>query len=225
MSNAVWRTGVVFDVSGDGDGGEGERQSLLAESVSTPCSASTRCSSPTGRGRGATTTTTAFRRTASSVPSPISGVTSRYADADSRWPYFDEVSVGVDHQLMRDFAWASPISTARTEADRLAQRQGAAVGVHRVHIGRSRRADGPGARRGCSTSIRRCRQAFQDNVFTNEPMLDTTYDGVELTAAKRFSSAWQVLLGLTFGRNEGGVATGDLNNPNNFVVFPRDRGD
>jgi hypothetical protein len=51
-------------------------------------------------------------------------------------------------------------------------------------------------------------------------MLDTTYDGVELTAAKRFSSAWQVLLGLTFGRNEGGVATGDLNDPNNSVVFP-----
>jgi hypothetical protein len=63
-------------------------------------------------------------------------------------------------------------------------------------------------------------QAFQDNLFDNEELLDTTYDGVEFTAAKRMSNRWQLLAGLTLGRNRGGVATNDLNDPNNALNFP-----
>jgi hypothetical protein len=60
----------------------------------------------------------------------------------------------------------------------------------------------------------------QDNVFDNEPLLDTTYDGVEITAAKRFSNRWQLVAGLTLGKNFGGVALNDLNDPNNELNFP-----
>jgi hypothetical protein len=37
---------------------------------------------------------------------------------------------------------------------------------------------------------------------------------------KRFSGRWQLLAGLTLGKNEGGVLTGDLNDPNNAENFP-----
>jgi hypothetical protein len=64
-------------------------------------------------------------------------------------------------------------------------------------------------------------------VRNNEPYLDTEYKGVEITASKRFTSRWQMVAGLTFGKNEGGInATGgsgqetgnDLNDPNNTTV-------
>jgi outer membrane receptor protein involved in Fe transport len=62
---------------------------------------------------------------------------------------------------------------------------------------------------------------LQDNVFDNQDALDTTYHGVELSASKRLSDRWQLLAGVTFGKNEGGVLTGDLNDPNNELNFPQ----
>ena len=58
-------------------------------------------------------------------------------------------------------------------------------------------------------------------MFDNYDVLDTDYQGVEFTASKRMSDRWQLLAGLTFGRNEGGVLTGDLNDPNNLLNFPQ----
>lgn len=61
-----------------------------------------------------------------------------------------------------------------------------------------------------------------NNIRDNDPYLDTAYKGVELTAAKRFSRNWQMVAGLTIGRNDGGVSNvgGDLNDPN-VTVYPR----
>jgi hypothetical protein len=69
----------------------------------------------------------------------------------------------------------------------------------------------------------------QNIVRNNEPYLDTEYKGAEITASKRFTSRWQMVAGLTFGKNEGGInstnpngsgqETGnDLNDPNNTTV-------
>jgi hypothetical protein len=52
-------------------------------------------------------------------------------------------------------------------------------------------------------------------------VLDTDYDGIEFTLTRRFSGRWQLLFGLTLGKNEGGVLGGDLNDPNNSEVFPK----
>jgi hypothetical protein len=57
----------------------------------------------------------------------------------------------------------------------------------------------------------------QDNVRAAVDLLDTDYDGVELTAAKRFSGRWQMRFGFTAGRNKGGLDQGDFNDPNNLV--------
>jgi hypothetical protein len=57
----------------------------------------------------------------------------------------------------------------------------------------------------------------------NEDYLDTDYKGVEFTASKRFTAKWQMVAGLTLGKNEGGFTNvpnvNDLNDPNN-TMFP-----
>ncbi len=66
----------------------------------------------------------------------------------------------------------------------------------------------------------------QNNVRDNQPYLDTEYQGVEFTANKRFSNNWQMVAGLTIGKNTGGInatggqsGTNDLNDPNN-TTYP-----
>jgi len=61
----------------------------------------------------------------------------------------------------------------------------------------------------------------QNNIRDNDAFLDTNYKGVEFTVNKRFSRKWQMVAGLTLGKNEGGpTAPGsftnstDLNDPN-----------
>lgn len=55
-----------------------------------------------------------------------------------------------------------------------------------------------------------------DNLYTNQPSLDGSYNGVDLTVTKRMSHHWMLLGSLTAGKNEGDIygGTEDLNNPN-----------
>jgi hypothetical protein len=56
-----------------------------------------------------------------------------------------------------------------------------------------------------------------DRVITNIPGLEDTYNGVELTVTKRMADRWQLLGGLTIGRDEGVYDRGlndDFNDPN-----------
>jgi hypothetical protein len=64
----------------------------------------------------------------------------------------------------------------------------------------------------------------QDNIVDNQPYLDTNYNGVDLSLTKRLSRRWQMVTGISFGRNEGGLnatggqsATADLNDPNHTL--------
>jgi hypothetical protein len=66
---------------------------------------------------------------------------------------------------------------------------------------------------------------LQSNVLDNQPYLNTTYNGIELTASKRFSHHWQMVAGFTAGKNTGGLnsangqsSTADLNDPN-LTIF------
>jgi hypothetical protein len=65
---------------------------------------------------------------------------------------------------------------------------------------------------------------LQNNVVDNQPYLDTTYNGLEISANKRMSHRWQMVTGISVGRNTGGLntstgqsATTDLNDPNNTL--------
>ncbi len=64
-------------------------------------------------------------------------------------------------------------------------------------------------------------------MLDNDPYLDTTYNGVDITATKRMSHNWQMVAGFSAGKNTGGLNTAgtgsgqsgttDLNDPNNIA--------
>ena len=69
---------------------------------------------------------------------------------------------------------------------------------------------------------------LQQTVLDNQPYLDTKYNGVDITLNKRLTQRWQMIAGVTIGKNTGGVnssggsgqsTSADLNDPNN-TKFP-----
>jgi carboxypeptidase family protein len=140
------------------------------------------------------------------------GASTRYPDANGTdWGYSDEITAGIEHQLMRDVR-VSLMYYHRTNRKN--------VGTFNAAVPTSAYTpiEVPNPLGGTATvyNLDRAFVGRQDNVRMATPLLDTDYDGVELTAAKRFSSRWQMLFGLTFGRNEGGLDFGDLNDPNSL---------
>jgi hypothetical protein len=60
-----------------------------------------------------------------------------------------------------------------------------------------------------------------NNIRDNQSYLDTDYKGVDFTLAKRLSRNWQMVAGLTIGKNQGGTTNGtDLNDPN-VTLYPQ----
>ena len=55
-----------------------------------------------------------------------------------------------------------------------------------------------------------------DNLYSNRPDLDSSYNGLDFSATKRMSNHWMLLSSLSVGKNVGDVygGTEDLNNPN-----------
>jgi hypothetical protein len=55
-----------------------------------------------------------------------------------------------------------------------------------------------------------------DTLLDNEPALDSTYNGVDVTFTKRLANRWMLMGGVSLGRNIGDIyaETADLNNPN-----------
>jgi hypothetical protein len=57
----------------------------------------------------------------------------------------------------------------------------------------------------------------QDNVLANSSKLDTTYNGIEVAATRRFSTRGSFMIGYHYGGDLGRIAGGDLNDPNNDI--------
>jgi hypothetical protein len=53
-----------------------------------------------------------------------------------------------------------------------------------------------------------------DNLWDNDPEMDSTYNGGDITLNKRLSDGWMLTGGISMGRNIGYVGVADLNNPN-----------
>ncbi len=53
-----------------------------------------------------------------------------------------------------------------------------------------------------------------DNLWDNDPEMDSTYNGGDITVNKRLSNNWMMTGGLSVGKNVGYVGVADLNNPN-----------
>jgi len=146
-------------------------------------------------------------------------------DQDAKRPYNDEMSIGVEHQLVQNL--------------------GLGVSFHRRH-----HRDGPGIidtlrpasaytpedrtftdssdGQVKSTTIFKLQPQFgatQNRVITNVDMLKSTYNGVQFDIQKKMSNRWQMLAGLSLQRHRGFDHSGTftnavLNNPN--VLLNRD---
>jgi len=55
-----------------------------------------------------------------------------------------------------------------------------------------------------------------DNLYANQPSLDSSYKGLDITLTKRMNHHWMALGSLSVGKNTGDIYGGseDLNNPN-----------
>ena len=153
----------------------------------------------------------------------------RYADANGPdWPYSDEIAAGIEREVGRDMR-VGVMYYHRTNRKQIGTRNVAvppdAYAERTVTVPGA--PNGPG---GTATffDLSRAFLGLQDTVLDNESFLDTSYNGVELTANKRFSHRWQMVAGLTIGKNTGGVNTAggsgqsgtvDLNDPNN-TLYP-----
>jgi hypothetical protein len=236
-SRGVWRSGAVYDLFGNGQTALKASYSRYALQVGidrvtnvNPLQTGNR-TCPWNDANGDR------RFQASEITGPCSGfsggVNTVYSPDGVDWPYSDEVTAGVEHQLMRDMR-VGVMYYYRTNREQLGVRNAAVptstytpftvpvpantLGVSSVTV-YNRRLDLASA---------------TNNIRDNESFLDTEYQGVEFTAAKRFSNRWQMVAGLTIGRNEGGLnhntsapttpggqsATNDLNDPN-WTVFER----
>ena len=219
----VWRTGLVYDLSGTGQTAIKASASRYAAQIGLNMVQRVHPFQRTSGTRPWTDSNT-DRIPQESELGPFSGFpgqSSRYADGNGPdWPYSDEFTAGIEHQLAGDVRVGATYYY-RTNRLIIGSRNvlvpSSAYTEHSIAVPAA--PQGPGG----NVTFYNLLPAFnglQDNVFNNEDVLDTAFKGIEITASKRLRDRWQLLAGMTFGKNEGGVLTGDLNDPNNALNFP-----
>jgi outer membrane receptor protein involved in Fe transport len=233
---AVWRTGASYDPRGNGQTAVKASYSRYGLQVGidrvtgvNPLSNSSQtCPWTDPNGDGTFQASEVVQSSCSGFP----GVSTRYAGANGpSWPYSDEVTAGVEQQVMRDMR-VGAMFYYRTNRDQLGTRNLAVPPSAYVPF-TTTVPNGPnGPATVTAYNLLPAFNGLQNNIVDSDAFLDTEYKGVELTANKRFSNRWQMVAGLTFGKNTGGVNTGgfstggtssgqmstlDLNDPNNTL--------
>jgi hypothetical protein len=132
-------------------------------------------------------------------------------DPNLKQPYSDEYDLGVDHQLFGNLS-VGVTYYRRNNRQRFSG----------VNLAVPESAYTPVQVQGPNGPVTVYNQdpstlGLANRVITNVPGLDDTYNGVEFTATKRMANRWQLLAGLTVGRDKGLYDRGlndDFNNPN-----------
>jgi len=225
QSKGVWRLGASYDVSGSGKTAIKASYSRYALQVGidrvtnvNPLSAGNRTcpwSDPNGDGKFQLSEVNPAQCSAFS-----GGVSTFYDPNGVNWPYSDEVTAGVETQLPAGVRLGAMIYY-RTNRDQFGQRN-TAVPTSAYTPFQFTVPNSPGGTvsspKPISITAYNLAPALvsaQNNIRDNDPFLDTQYKGVEITANKRFTKNWQMVAGVTFGKNDGGVTNGtDLNDPN-----------
>jgi hypothetical protein len=228
-SIAVWRVGASYDLTGNGRTAIKASASRYGLQVGidrvtnvnplTVGSADCAWSDPNGNRKydvGEVNLAT--------CPAFSGGSTVGYAPG-VKWPYSDEITAGIETQLPGAVR-VGAMFYYRTNRDQIGQvntlQPRSEYTKYTVTI-----PNGPGGTVASPKpttaevyNISTAANALNASVRDNVEYLNTDYKGVEFTATKRFSKKWQMQMGFTLGKNEGGVSGGtDLNDPNN-TRFP-----
>jgi hypothetical protein len=225
-SIAVWRVGAAYDLTGSGRTAlkaSASRYGLQvgidrATQVNPFSVGSADCpwTDPNGNRRY-----DAGEINLATCPAFSGGTFVNYAADGVDWPYSDEYTAGIETQLPGAVR-VGAMYYYRTNKKQIGQvntlQPASAYTRHTVTI-----PNGPGGT--LSNPQPTTAEVFNISVAANTQnasirdnaeYLDTEYQGVEFTATKRFSRKWQMQMGFTLGKNEGGVSPGnDLNDPNN----------
>lgn len=216
QSRPVWRLGAVYDVFGNGRTAIKANVSRYAQQV----------------GIGLVTSVHPFSLSAANIawsdangnnfPEPgelgkfegfTGGATTRYADSNGPdWGYSDEMTAGVEHQLISDVRLGVTVYR-RTNRKITGSRNTAVPPTAYTQATVAHPLGG-------TMTIFNLDPAYvgkQQNLREAVDLLDTNYTGVETTLVKHFSHNWQMMFGATFGRNKGGLSFGDMNDPNNLI--------
>lgn len=134
-------------------------------------------------------------------------------DPDANRPYSDEMNIGVDHQLLRDFA-VSVSYHRRQHRDGLgtidrARPASAYTAVQRTYTDPER-----GPQTITVYNLNPALVTARDRFITNVDVLESDYDGVQFSFNKRMSSRWQLLGGLTIQSHEGFSHNGTFTDTN-----------
>lgn len=127
-------------------------------------------------------------------------------------PYSDEFSVGMEHEVAP--AVSVGVSYYRRNNRRRFSGINRAVPPDAYSPTTVTAPDGSSV---LAYNQSRTTLGLANRLITNVPGLEDTYNGVEVTATRRMTGRWQLLGGLTIGRDRGVYDSGlndDFNNPN-----------
>jgi hypothetical protein len=225
---AVWRAGASYDLTGNGRTALKASYSRYGLQVGidrvtnvNPLTVGTRdCvwNDPNGDGK-------VQASEIGTCPAAFSGGTLVNYASGVDWPYSDEATAGVETQLPGAVR-VGAMFYYRTNRKQIGQvdtlKPASAYTPFTITIpnGPGGTVANPKPTTATVYNISAAANAVSASVRDNVDYLDTTYKGVEFTAAKRFSKKWQMQAGFTIGKNTGGVSGGtDLNDPNN-TLYP-----
>jgi hypothetical protein len=137
------------------------------------------------------------------------GNTSQYA-ANLKWPVANEYSAEIQRQLPGNMV-VSLGYTHRETRRNLAQRNVAVPANTYIPLVVTE------VNSGQQVTVYNQSPALKgqiQNVFSNDPLEDTNYNGTDISLNRRMIGRWSLIGGASFGHTSGDVIGGDLNNPN-----------
>lgn len=137
------------------------------------------------------------------------GTTARYAEAYD-WPNSNEYTVEIQRQLPGSLVVTTGY-VRREKRHQLGSRNMAVPTSSYIPLTVTERNSGE------TVQIYNQNPALRgrlDTVWDNDPEMDSTYNGGDITLNKRLSSGWMMTGGVSIGKNVGYVGNADLNNPN-----------
>ena len=144
------------------------------------------------------------------------GLFPRAAD-DTRRPYADEFSVGIDHQLARDLSVTVGYHRTHqrdglTVVD-LARPTSAYTAIQRTYV------DNGATQTITVYNLDPALRTSRDRIITNADLLQSTYNGLEVNFTKKMSNRWQMLGGFEVQKHQGFAHSGTFTNPGSNTDF------